>query len=256
MSHVVGIDIGHSAVKISVGEQKFLFPSVVMKAVKVHDELEAHRCEQESVTISGRKFFYGESALSQSVGETTLGLNDTWVETEHHEALVCAAIKELSKRGIILDETSIVVAGLPIKAFGSSKDALATQFKKHTKADVRVVPQPFGPFFATMLDANGYNVPGREVTSDSYAVVDIGYFTTDIIVMRKGRFIQQCSGSAEGAHIAAKHLRSILFEEKGMNPTLNAAEEALRRNVIVYKGRVDVTLEVQRAQEHLCRAHC
>jgi len=249
--NVVGIDIGHSAVKVSTEAGHFQFPAMVMPALTIQDANESMRSERETVTVNNRKFFYGETALAHSKGDTIFGLNDTWVQSDHHEALVAASIQELMAREIPLDPNTLIMAGLPIKSFTESKSLIADQFKKLTQAEIRVVPQPFGPYFYAMLDNTGKQHPGKEITQDSYAVCDIGWFTTDIIVMRKGRYNQSCSGSAEGAHIAAKFLKTDLYQEKGLNTTLQACEEALRTNHITYRGKIDVSDYVKKAKSHL-----
>jgi plasmid segregation protein ParM len=250
---VVGIDVGHSAVKIATDIKNIVIPSVVLPAFHISDETEAIRCAKESVTVNSKNFFYGESAMAQSAGDPVLGLNDAWLDTDQHEALVSASINELKKNNIELTADSIVVAGLPIKTFSESKALLASQFRKFTDAEIRVVPQPFGPFFYSMLDKEGNAIQGKEVTADSYCVIDIGFFTTDVIIMKKGRYNQAGSGGSDGVHIAAKYLKNLLVESKGIKTTLTNCEKALRTGIIDNKGRLDVSDLVIEAREHLAK---
>jgi plasmid segregation protein ParM len=112
-------------------------------------------------------------------------------------------------------------------------------------SDVRVIPQPMGPYFEMAFDENGMPVAARN--EESWGVVEIGYFTTDFMLMMDGRWVEKASGACAGARVAAEHLQRILGE-KGISADLPECEEALRKKFIRnFTKRIDVTDDVNEA---------
>ena len=67
---VIGLDIGHSAVKIACysqdeKERHLLFPSIAVPAFSISDDGEARRAARETVMVGSRAYFFGETARTQ-----------------------------------------------------------------------------------------------------------------------------------------------------------------------------------------------
>jgi plasmid segregation protein ParM len=251
MNHqVVGLDIGHSATKMTLngkaGVERVLFPSLATPAFKIAYEAEAARAANETVTVNGRDWFVGETARIQADRAIKTGLTDEWILGDDHEALVAYAAKIADAQ---LDggqrDDRVVVVGLPVSSFQRLKDKLREQVSRHF-ADARIVtiPQPLSGYFNLIADRDGSLRSMVDVSEAAYAVVDVGHFTSDFIMMAEGaRWVQKSSGSGPGAHIAALNLQERL-KELGINVGLIACERAVReRELKAAKVLKDFDLE-------------
>lgn len=242
---VAAIDIGHSEVKVSGPKGQFTFPSFACPAVVITDPAEAARAAKETVNIDGRDWFFGKTAILQSGGVLSNGLSDTWVETPEHTALLVGALQKLSYSGVNLEGGAIAL-GLPSRLHQRQKDALREIARRYVAAEILVLPQPIGPYYAAMLDEDGRQYKERPLKSASWAVVDIGYYTTDFLLMCEGRWIEAVKDSVKGAHIAAAALQRIL-RDKNYEIDLAECEQALQTKYIRHFGQVDVSAEVSEA---------
>lgn len=249
MSAAIGLDIGHSAVKVAVSNSKgkreyLIIPTAVCQAIRISDENEAERAAKETVRVGGIDYFIGETAIIQGGANVTSGLSEDWVSTPEHTALMVGSYQKA--RAIAGVDQPRLVLGLPTHLYSRQKDKLReTAVTALVVNDVRVVPQPMGPYFEAMFDEKG--VPASAVNEESWGVVEIGYFTTDFMLMMNGRWVEKASGTCSGARVAAEHLQRILGE-KGMTVDLFECEEALRKKQIRnFTARVDVTNEVNEA---------
>lgn len=249
MSAAIGLDIGHSAVKVAVSDHKgkrhFLtIPTAVCQAIRISDEAEAERAAKETVKVGSVDYFIGDTAIIQGGVNVTSGLSEDWVSTPEHTALMIGCYqKALALAGV---KQPKLVLGLPTHLYSRQKDKLReTAVTALGVNDVRVVPQPMGPYFEAMFDEKG--VPASAVNEESWGVVEIGYFTTDFMLMMNGRWVEKASGTCSGARVAAEHLQRILGE-KGMTVDLLECEEALRKKQIRnFTAKIDVTNEVNEA---------
>ncbi len=239
---VVGLDIGHSAVKVmarwSGGEKFIMFPSVAIPAFRITDEKEAARARAETVTVANRDWFIGKTAVMQSLGEVAIGLRDDWIEMDEYAALFRGAIQKLIAEGVPgLNNTPLVVAGLPAAMHFQQKERLKAIMRKLHDAEYLVAPQPAGAYQTVMLRKDGADAPGRRMATESWAVVEVGYYTTDIMVMREGRWVEKGCDCAGGVRLAAEHL-SRLLENQGIKADLMECEESLRTKQIKNYGKV------------------
>lgn len=249
MSAAIGLDIGHSAVKVAVSDHKgkrhsMTVPTAVCQAFRISDESESDRAAKETVRVGSVDYFIGETAVIQGGTNVTSGLSEDWVSTPEHTALMIGSYKKaLAMAGV---EQPKLVLGLPTHLYARQRDKLReVAMSVLGVKDVRVVPQPMGPYFEAMFDEKG--VPASAVNEESWGVVEIGYFTTDFMLMMNGRWVEKASGTCSGARVAAEHLQRILGE-KGMTADLPECEEALRKKQIRnFTSKIDVTSEVNEA---------
>ncbi|MEC4723462.1 ParM/StbA family protein [Noviherbaspirillum sp. CPCC 100848] len=84
----------------------------------------------------------------------------------------------------------------------------------------------------------------------SWAVVDVGHFTTDFLLMKENTYIESKVDSCEGITVAAEHLMKTLTG-KGYKVTLQDCEQALRSRTIFHFGEKDIIPEVDEALVHV-----
>lgn len=208
---IVGLDVGRSGVKIAFvfqGETKtFFFPSVVMPAKNLTFDTNPAQTQENTVTVDGQQYFVGETAIMQGA-VNTVGLSSNWLEGVEHRALLVRAQGLLKSYGII---PKLIVAGLPINTFSSNAELLFKQVHEIFKCNVVPVPQPWGVYIDTLYNSDG-TIPKQDLglLQQKFAVIDVGHFTTDILLMDKGNWIEESSGSTVGMYKAITELESML----------------------------------------------
>lgn len=247
---VIGLDIGHSAVKVSCctsdeKERQIIFPSIAVPAFNISDEGEARRASRETVNVGSRPYFFGETARTQ--GGTATGLSEDWVDTPEHLALMKGALKRVQDEAG-LKEDAMLVLGLPTHLFARQRDRLKQLASQvHPKGEVKVVPQPFAPFQMMMLDRYGNASPIHSMMEESWGVIEVGYYSTDFMLMQRGRWVEKASGSCAGVRVAADHLARMLGE-KGLTADLPECEEALQtRKLLNFGKKTDVGNDVDQS---------
>lgn len=74
----IGLDVGHSAVKLAYSRgalpETALIPTAVVPAFTIYDDGAAKRAARETVLVGGRSYFVGETAIAQGGMRTTPGL--------------------------------------------------------------------------------------------------------------------------------------------------------------------------------------
>ncbi|XXG30199.1 MAG: ParM/StbA family protein [Ferrovum myxofaciens] len=261
--NVIGLDIGHSTVKVAyanlAGEpQTIIFPSAVSPAIEISDDSESKRAQDDTVTIAGNHLFIGDTAEVQGRRNTQNNVSETWIESMEYQALTAGAIKKLIQAGANIDQSTMVVVGLPTSLYKSQRDKLRELTQKIVgyTHEVKVLPQSLGAFQSIMFDQDGQLAQGRSLTSESWGVIEVGYFSTDFMVMRghggKARWIEDASGICSGVRFAAERLSRILSDElkiggKSITVTPKEAESALITGHIRYYGKINVADKVKRA---------
>lgn len=246
----IGLDVGHSAVKMAIGDgvgavETVTFPSAVCRAIPISDEAEAARALRDTVLVDGRTFLIGETALIQGGESVVSGLTENWIDTPEYAALLIGAYRKAMS--IIGDRPHYLIMGLPTALYSRQKARLLEVAQNHIRgaANIKVVPQPMGPYFERLFNLSG--LPSSTVSSESWAVVEIGYYTTDIMLMMSGRWVEKASGGCSGAHVAAARLRKQL-SDRGVTADLFECDEALRsRSIRYFSQGLDVSAEVGEA---------
>lgn len=256
---VIGLDVGHSAVKAvaysRLGRQETIFPTFVTPAFAITgDPNEMAKCERETVEVGGARYFFGETAAAQGRMKNVVGLNADWVETPEYRVLMKAALHRLKEGGVPELDEALIVGGLPADNFGARKDRLkdiiTTLFPG---VEAMAMQQPAGALWAHLLDATGTPVTERSLAKQRWGVVEVGHFTSDFLLMEKGRFIQTANGSCQGVSRAVEYVVSWL-EDQGIKATPEIAMEAMENNSLIVRGnRVDVSVQVAEASNLLAQ---
>jgi plasmid segregation protein ParM len=217
----IGIDVGRSAVKAIArqGSRTFsvMFPSAVCIAQAVPFEEIAAAAAVDSVELDGQTYWTGETALTQQWGGEAIGRNDDWVMGLQHDVLVAAALKRLRADGLEYDGSGVVNLGLPSRVFTGRRDlaeGIVGNARRilsgHRTPDVYVHAQPMGVIACHTLEPDGYMREGVSLEDGSFAVIEIGQFTTDFTAVLKGEPIIHATASCEGVELIINHLRGQL----------------------------------------------
>ena len=259
-ANVIGLDVGHSAVKsvyeTLTGEKKeLLFPSLTIPAIHLSDDAEVKRALKDTVTVNGIDYFVGETAEVQ--GSRALGdVSENWLDSPGYKALVAAALKKIEISSGT--KPSMIVAGLPTSLYKAQRDQLRSIMSEvaGNNVTIKIIPQALGAFQYHFLDEEGRQQPNRSITKESWGIIEVGYFSTDFMVMRgvngETRWIQNGSGICSGVHVAANRLAQILTNEirvNGKQPTISVrdAEKALITGKIKFFGNIDVADQVRKS---------
>ena len=245
---VVGLDVGRSGVKLAFmfnNELKTHFiPSVVGPAMKLTFDANPKLTKENTVEVNGTSYFVGETAIEQGATET-VGLNDQWLNGFEHQALLERSKSLLKSYGVV---PRLIVAGLPVKTFNASAELLYKQINSVFGCSVAPVPQPWGVYQDYLLNDDGrYKANVTNSLSKKFAVIDVGHFTTDILLMSNFQWIQEGSGSTSGMYKSVKDLQERLAAT-GTSATLIECQEVMRTRTLKQFGEfLDVSHLVNEA---------
>lgn len=247
----IGIDVGRSGTKIAFlapagAVQTALIPSAFAPATQFSLEGAAKAAEPDTVEVGGRLYWVGETALKQARDDMVGGLDDKWVTGPKHEALMKAALKRVEAAGVQVRGQTIVV-GLPSRGFAENRQKYqARAMEIAGGANVRVVPQSMGPYFAMLFDDAGQE--RSEMASKSVVIIEVGQFTTDLAQIDSNVPIESALESTDGMRLAAEGLIRAVQREHELALGLAAATSALATGSIKNFGKeIDVTQLVQQA---------
>ena len=248
---VIALDIGRSAIKGSVSNPKgtvstFTIPTATCLAFGISDDAESARAAKETVRVGSTDYFIGDTAIAQGGSNATGGLSDDWIESPEHSALLIGAYRKAAAISGVKNPKLVV--GLPTHLFKRQRDRLRELASLSLGLDansIEVLPQPVAPYWEAILNSDG--TPRMSARNESWAVIDIGFFTTDFMLMMNGRWIETVAGTCSGAHIASERLRKMLAE-KGIDLDARDCETALSEKQIKnFNQTVNVEADVNEA---------
>lgn len=256
-SSVIGFDLGHSSIKMTFdgnqGLHRALVPSLACSAVTIRNDAEAAKAAKETVTVRGRQWFVGETAAIHAGASIASGLSADWVASSEHAALLAHG-KQLA------DEAKpkgnrLYVLGLPVDQFNPAQKGrlidAATDALDTAAENIFVLPQPMGAYYAHLFDYTGLPKTTSDIARESWAMVDVGYYSTDIVLLRKGRWAEKASGGSAGVQLAADLVRRSLAD-RGIEIDLVEAQEVLKSGRLkVYGESVDASTETKAATDEL-----
>lgn len=251
----VGLDVGFGYTKaMTVGSgqgheaRAVLFPSIVSPAVDLafRSGLD-HRSgslDHLAVTFEGASSFVGTLARRQ--GQFARATLDR-VRTQSHEyrVLFLTALALLTESP---SEEYAVVTGLPVDDFDDRtliEDRLSGRFQitlggRTLDLIVRhltVVPQPYGALMDLIFKDTLGNVDERYAEA-RVGIVDVGFKTTDFVLVHQGEFVQKGSGSLKTAMSAVYQAAVPKFTSRYPgNWDMLGIETALRDGAIHVLGK-------------------
>lgn len=224
----IGIDLGFGFVKTTNGDKDYIFPSVVGAGqdLTYRSELTTYidPIENLAVAIDGKKYFVGDLAIRQSE-ILSRSLSENHAQEKNTKVLLLAALA-LYVQGE--SQEFNVVTGLPPSYYLANKDVLADVIKgTHTITlnidgvdmkkviiinNVKIIPQPLGTLFHKIFDFRGV-VVDKELSRSRVGIIDVGFRTTDFVVVDKLEYIDKLSystttGISNAYAIIAEHLRN------------------------------------------------
>ncbi len=249
----IGIDVGFGFTKASNGAQSIVFKSLIGDHTDIQFQSEFEDTSQVNnlhVQLQDTNYFVGEMAERQStVRQFTLD----------QDKLINEFVKVLALTAIGLcsdgDKPSVnVVSGLPVGFFkrdsshfkqtlqGSHRLTLfdrrgGEESKQVYINKVKLLPQPMGSVFNLLMDHSG-NLTDKRMAKQKLGVVDIGFRTTDFILLDRLRYIERGSsttnnGMAKCFNLIANKLR----QKTGVSVELYRIYEAVTSGSIRIKGK-------------------
>jgi plasmid segregation protein ParM len=105
--------------------------------------------------------------------------------------------------------------------------------------EVKVVPQPFGGLLSVLLDEGGRLMGDvAHLVKGRVGVLDVGTYTTDLILVDGLEYIESGSGSLEvGVSTVLEMLRKVLLDDYRVSYETHQLETALRRGWLVLNGQ-------------------
>lgn len=252
MKNTIGLDVGRSSVKIvattpSGARHQIDFPSAFCRSIRISDVSAAARAAAETVNVEGVEYFVGNTAIIQGRDDMIGGLSDDWASQPQHAALLLSGLKRLEALGMENVQESLVVVGLPARLFASQRKPYHLMVSEHLpKAEVKVVPQSMGPYYAMMFAEDGQVLDGFE--DSSWAFVEVGQFTTDFAMIDRGHVVDRSFDSCDGMRLAAEQLQRIVLEQLKTKIGLSEATDLLAKPILRSFGReIDVSSHVAEA---------
>lgn len=218
--HKVGIDLGKSSVKFTCNGTVIMeFHPLLAKAGTTGPFVQMDYGTLE-VGLDGGSWLVGESA--------TLGLASRWVTDEHKAGkdmliMVLAALGRMGLQGDVALCTGVPAAlwrsdgaALGDVLAGEHHYTLNRRSRSVTLSDVMVLPEPLGSYFACVLGPDG-TVADKGLASEPVAVVDIGYRTVDIVLVERGRIVEDVIlSSGHGLVTAFNRIYSLVASSVGV----------------------------------------
>jgi plasmid segregation protein ParM len=254
MEKNIGVDLGYGFVKATDGKSDILFPAVVGQARNlryVNDEASEHNyINNMDVIVEGREYFVGDLANRQS-DIVLFSLNENRMDEGISKVLLVTALSLLAN-GRNTDYN--IVTGLPVGFYTETKQTITQHFKgRHNITlrlnqqteqektlqvnEVKVLPQPFGSLFNLILDQNGALID-ENMAAAKIGIIDIGFRTTDYIVIHSLENIDRLSGSSNTALSTAYIMISeMLRDEFRITKPIYQLDEIVRQSVIRISGK-------------------
>jgi len=249
----LGIDLGYGYVKVYPREEKF------RSSVYPHTERYGIERKRGIVVVDGEVFEVGKARSVELRSKSFQG-SPEW------KALLYWALRneELPVKVVIGLPVSLsmreVREGLENRLRGLHTAVIDGEKKEVVIKDVKVVPQGLGVLYDYFIE-NGRLMEER--TGESVVVVDIGFYTTDVLVYRHGEILEdRCTSYEIGVGWLYERVREEL-KAKYSYPSisLKEVEEYFKRGYFPYEGqriRVDREERIEEFRDRLIkelRAH-
>jgi plasmid segregation protein ParM len=250
----IGIDVGYGRVKGISNTKKVDFPSVIgdFYPVKFITGMESDLTSKLAVEYNYKRKFVGESALKQSIPQSTVDKERT-VQEEGLTLLVSALALLTDEK---FSDTINLVVGLPVMHYDGLRTKYLTSIKtlhtirllslsgesickKHLPVqDAKVLPQPFGTLFDRLLNERG-EVVNPQLASSKVGIIDIGYNTVDLARSDSLEYINPRSTSFSGLGMfnVFQVLTNEIYKNLGLEIPLEKIEPHFRSGEIKVAGR-------------------
>ncbi|HYF92804.1 MAG TPA: ParM/StbA family protein [Symbiobacteriaceae bacterium] len=268
MERCMGIDIGYGFVKITDGQEGYVFPSVVGEGngdPLPRMGLQAPtRTDDLRVVVDGRVYNVGNLAIRHS-RLAARGLSPTRIEGNYYKVLFLAALSLFCNQPL---NSFAVVTGLPPGRMHLLEELTRQVRGEHRvvrmtsqgpeeitiRVDrITVVPQPLGTYWSQVLEARGKVRDDSRLLQGSVGVVDIGFRTSDLVSVVDGEYVHEQSRTIPtGLVTAYEEIAAALLANYGVERETYALDEAVIQGELHVAGkRVDISALRDRAFEQL-----
>jgi plasmid segregation protein ParM len=116
------------------------------------------------------------------------------------------------------------------------------------RAEIKVVPQPMGPYYSMLFTPNGSQNPDLADDDSSWGIIEVGQYTTDFAMIENGRTIEHALGSCRGMSAAAEGLQKLILSRHGITVSISEATRLLETAELKHFGKkINVTEEIKQA---------
>jgi plasmid segregation protein ParM len=251
-----GIDVGHSSVKVAAAmldrptlRHVATIPTVVIPAIDMPDDETARRVALNTVMIDGAAYIFGDSAIAQGMPAGFSGESRDWIATHVHDVLIVGAWQRAMSMIDCRPQVIHLALGLPSAFFKTQKDALKLRVTELLRAYlapgqqlvILVQPQAAVPLKNLQHLPDGLPDLVYREAFDSWAVIDIGHFTTDFSILLKTEFQAVGGDSIGGASKVYSAVRAE-FNSRGYSDELASVDEAIKTGQVLHYGKhIDVS---------------
>ena len=223
----IGIDLGTSSIKISVGPKRFKLPSIIGEPNPGFKGLTRDKSWENNLIIeldSGEEYYVGELARLQSLVKIPLAREGRMKSAQDALIAVKAALGLVAERA---EQDFIIATGVPVATGTEEMERLSKtlvgshqiKIKNDATGDVKIIkarvlaapvmPEPYGSWYYVLKKK------GEQKAVDSI-IIDIGHGSTDILTIYNGTILRTASGSiVEAVDTLVTKLAQFLNEKTG-----------------------------------------
>lgn len=249
---IIGLDIGYGTTKLIDSNGRVCsFKSIV--GVGEPQKINLLGGEDKGyirvVKVGGNTYTVGEDAEKYNLPIVDVKQRNS-IESLAFKALVLAAIGDSVNSAPDLK----IITGLPVK-FHDDASILIKSINDVVSAEVGVVPQPAGSFFDLFLDNKG-NVAWHELNNSRVGIIDIGTYTTDILLVDSLNIVEALSGTVTvGLHrLTSSIINACKTEGIRQSLTHVEAEKAFESGTVKKYGKeIDISSIVQVQKDNITK---
>ena len=231
----IGIDVGYGYVKIVYGDSRTskMFNSVVVPAKEfagVNSDFGDYVYE-----TNGQKYFIGEAAFNRNSKFFQTAFEGDRLNNEVFKKLFLCGLGSCLE----MDTTVEVVTGLPVSYFKTHRKEVEKFKGRHIVKlngkdllinidDIKCIPQPLGTYFKLIK----YH---PEIMKEFILIVDVGFKTTDFLVVDNDRPLPESSSINFGMSDIGRNIVEWVNGRTEKTYRLNQVDELLKKGYI-HKG--------------------
>lgn len=268
MQRAIGIDVGYGFVKVTDGQARHTFPSVVGAAAGpgvIRTRLRPSEPLHELVIeIEGQTHYVGAMAIQEgALAFRSLSTGRT--EGNDFKVLFLTGLSLFSDKPL---NSFAVVTGLPPGRMHTEKEVSAMMEGEHHVAVHRdgqrremairvdrlvVVPQPLGTFWAHALDGRGQPPEDPTLLEGRVGIIDVGFRTVDLATIAAGEYVARASRTIPvGLAHAYDLIAARMGQEIGLERETYALDESVISGEVRVNGkRIDISAIRDEALRHL-----
>jgi plasmid segregation protein ParM len=253
---LVAIDIGFGFTKASDGSETVVFKSIYGDAPEIQfwmDLGERALTDYFHVTVDGKSCFVGDLAEQQSTA-VSFTLDQERMMADYARLFALTATGLLLRNETAAEEPVRLVTGLPVGFYRQYHDRLrdalkgrhqityhapdgSRSLKRFQVEQVQLLPQPMGSALNLLMNDAG-QISEKELARQKIGVVDIGFRTTDYMIVDRLRYVERSSRTMDtGVSKAFGIIAGRLRENSGVNVELYRLYPAVESGTIRMRGQ-------------------